>query len=157
MGEYRASPGDLDATGLRFGIVVARYNDPVTSELLAGCRAELVARGAAEDAITTCWVPGAFELALVAKRLAAAGRVDAVICLGAIVRGDTAHFDYVAKGATEGILRAALDTGIPVVFGVLTVDTHQQALDRIGGKEGHKGQEAARTAIETAMLLRDLA
>ncbi len=156
MGEYRAVESELDATGLRVGVVVARYNEPITGALLAGCRSMLAARGAADSDITVCWVPGAFELPLVAKRLATSGAVDAVVCLGAIVRGETAHFDYVAMGATQGILQAGLDTGIPVVFGVLTVDTQQQALDRIGGKEGHKGEEAALTAIEMAGLLRRL-
>lgn len=156
MGEYSFADGELDATGLRVGVVVARFNEPITSELLAGCVAELRERGVAETDLTVAWVPGAFELPLVAKRMASNGRCDAVVCLGAIIRGETAHFDYVAMGATQGILNAGLDTGKPVVFGVLTVDTHQQALDRIGGKEGHKGREAALTAIETALLLRRL-
>ncbi len=156
MGEYSFADAELDATGLRVGVVVARFNEPITSELLAGCVAELRERGVAETDLTVAWVPGAFELPLVAKRMASNGRCDAVVCLGAIIRGETAHFDYVAMGATQGILNAGLDTGKPVVFGVLTVDTHQQALDRIGGKEGHKGREAALTAIETALLLRRL-
>jgi 6,7-dimethyl-8-ribityllumazine synthase len=157
VGEYGAGEVDLDATGMRFAIVVARYNEAITVELLAGCRVAFAEHGAGDDATTVCWVPGAFELPLAAKMLAARGDVDAVVCLGAIVRGETAHFDYVAMGATQGILQAGLDTGVPVVFGVLTVDTQQQALDRIGGREGHKGAEAALTAIEMAALVRSLA
>lgn len=156
MGEYAIADSDLEAGGLRFGVVVARFNEVITSELLAGCVAEFERRGASGDDVSTCWVPGAFELALVAKRFASSGRMDAVVCLGAIVRGETAHFDYIAMGATQGILQAGLDTGVPVVFGVLTVDNQQQALDRIGGKEGHKGEEAALTAIEMARLFRKL-
>ncbi len=156
MGEFALTDADLDARGMRFGVVVGRFNEAITSELLAGCLAEFTDRGASDDDITVCWVPGAFELPVVAKRLAERSAVDAVVCLGAIIRGETAHFDFVAMGATQGTLQASLDTGVPVVFGVLTVDSHQQALDRIGGKEGHKGREAALTAIETAMLLRRL-
>jgi 6,7-dimethyl-8-ribityllumazine synthase len=156
MGEYALADSDLSAAGLRVGIAVARFNEVITAELLAGCRRELARRGAAADDVTVCWVPGAFELPLTAQRLARSGRVDAVVCLGAIVRGETAHFDYVAMGATQGILQAGLDTGVPVVFGVLTVDTQQQALDRIGGREGHKGEEAALTAIEMARLFETL-
>jgi 6,7-dimethyl-8-ribityllumazine synthase len=154
VGEYTVTDAELDAAGLRFGVVVARFNDTITRELLAGCVAEFVRRGAHPHDISTCWVPGAFELPLMAQQLARSRSVDAVVCLGAIVRGETAHFDYVAMGATQGILQAGLDTGVPVVFGVLTVDNQQQALDRIGGKEGHKGAEAALTAIEMALLLR---
>ena len=156
MGEYALADAELSASGLRFGVAVARFNEAITVELLAGCRLELARRGAAPHDVTVCWVPGAFELPLIAQRLARSGRVDAIVCLGAIVRGETAHFDYVAMGATQGILQAGLDTGIPVVFGVLTVDTQTQALDRIGGREGHKGEEAALTAIEMARLLRQL-
>jgi 6,7-dimethyl-8-ribityllumazine synthase len=141
---------------MRVAVVVARFNEPITGALLDGARRELARLGAADTDVTVCWVPGAFELPVVAKRLAGSGAVDAVVCLGAIVRGETAHFDYVAMGATQGILQAGLDTGVPVVFGVLTVDTQQQAFDRIGGKEGHKGEEAAATAVEMATLLRQL-
>jgi 6,7-dimethyl-8-ribityllumazine synthase len=154
MGEYAATEGDLDATGMRFAIAVARFNREITEALLDGAETALRKHDAGD--VTVAWVPGAFELPLVAKRLAASGEVDAVICLGAVIRGETAHFEYVAGEAASGITRAALDTGVPVIFGVLTVDTREQALDRIGGKEGHKGEEAALTAIEMVSLLRAL-
>jgi len=155
MGEYRpASEGELDATGMRVAIVVARFNHDITSELLEGAERILQKQGAA--AVPVLWVPGAFEAPLVAKRLAASGTVDAVICLGAVIRGETAHFEYVAGETAAGITRAALDTGVPVIFGVLTVDDRQQARDRLGGREGHKGEEAALTAIEMVALLRGL-
>ncbi len=154
MGEYAAFEGALDATGMRFGIAVARFNSDVTEKLLEGADAILRKHDAAE--VRVAWVPGAFELPLVAKRWAASNAVDAVICLGAVIRGETAHFEYVAGEAAAGITRASLDTGVPVIFGVLTVDNRAQALDRLGGKEGHKGEEAALTAIEMVSLLRAL-
>ncbi len=157
MGVHEIPESELNGSGLRIGVVVARFNKAITEELLAGCLAEFDRRGVTDLDIEVCWVPGAFELPLVAKQLATKGTVDAVVCLGAIVRGDTAHFDYVAMGATQGILSAALDTGVPVIFGVLTVDNQAQAVDRIGGKEGHKGEEAALTAIEMALLTKSIA
>jgi 6,7-dimethyl-8-ribityllumazine synthase len=154
MGEYAGHEGTLDATGMRLAIAVARFNRDITQRLLEG--AERAAREHGADDVSIVWVPGAFELPLVAKHLAASGAVDAVVCLGAVIRGETAHFEYVAGECASGITRAALDTGVPVVFGVLTVDDRQQALDRVGGKEGHKGEEAAETAIEMVSLLRSL-
>jgi 6,7-dimethyl-8-ribityllumazine synthase len=154
MGEYAAHEGGLDATGMRFGIAVARFNRDVTEKLLEGADATLRKHDAAS--VRVAWVPGAFELPLVAKRWAASGALDAVICLGAVIRGETAHFEFVAGEAAAGIARAALDTGIPVIFGVLTVDNREQAFDRLGGREGHKGEEAALTAIEMVSLLRAL-
>jgi 6,7-dimethyl-8-ribityllumazine synthase len=154
MGEYDAYEGSLDASGMRFAIVVGRFNRDVTEQLLEGAENALRKYDAAD--VTVAWVPGAYEIPLVAKRLAASGTVDAVICLGAVIRGETAHFEFVAGEAAAGITRAALDTGIPVIFGVLTVDTREQAFDRLGGKEGHKGEEAAFTAIEMVSLLRTL-
>ncbi len=154
MGEYSATEGDIDATGMRFAIVVARFNHDITEQLLEGAERILQKQGAAD--VKVVWVPGAFEAPLVAKRFAGSGTVDAVICLGAVIRGETAHFEYVAGETAAGITRAALDTGVPVVFGVLTVDDREQAHDRLGGKEGHKGEEAALTAIEMASLLRGL-
>jgi 6,7-dimethyl-8-ribityllumazine synthase len=154
MGEYAAYEGGLDATGMRFGVVVARFNRDITEKLLEGAEAMLHKHDAAD--VTVAWVPGAYELPLVAKRLAGSGTVDAVVCLGAVIRGETAHFEYVAGEAAAGITRAALDTGVPVIFGVLTVDTREQALDRLGGKEGHQGEEAALTAIEMVSLFREL-
>jgi len=154
MGEYAGHEGTLDATGMRLAVAVARFNRDVTERLLEG--AERVARAHGAGDVSVVWVPGAFELPLVAKHLAASGAVDAVVCLGAVIRGETAHFEYVAGECASGITRAALDTGVPVVFGVLTVDDRQQALDRVGGKEGHKGEEAMETAIEMVSLLRSL-
>jgi 6,7-dimethyl-8-ribityllumazine synthase len=156
VGEYHADPSSVDASGMRVAVVAGRFNLHITGALVEGCVKTLAARGVADADVTIAWVPGAFELPLVAKRLAASGSIDAVVCLGAIIRGETAHFDYVAMGATQGILHAGLDTGVPVVFGVLTVDTLEQAHDRIGGKDGHKGEEAALTAIEMVALLRAL-
>ena len=154
MGEYAGQEGDLDATGMRFAIVVARFNRDITEELLEGAERVLRKHDAAD--VSIAWVPGAFEAPLVAKRFAMSGAVDAVICLGAVIRGETAHFEYVAGETAAGITRAALDTGVPVIFGVLTVDDRDQARDRLGGREGHKGEEAAATAIEMVSLLRRL-
>jgi 6,7-dimethyl-8-ribityllumazine synthase len=154
VGEYTAHEGALDATGMRFGVVVARFNRDVTERLLDGADAVLRKHDAAE--VRVVWVPGAFELPLVAKRLAESGAVDAVVCLGAVIRGETAHFEHVAGQAASGIARAALDTGVPVIFGVLTVDNRQQAHDRLGGPKGHAGEEAACTAIEMVAVLREL-
>ena len=156
MGEYSAGDRTFDARGLRVATVVARFNDHVTTLLLEGATATLAEHGVTGDAAPVYWVPGAFELPVVAKRLAESGEFDAVVCLGAVIRGDTPHFDYVAGESAAGLSRVALDTGVPVVFGVLTTDNLAQALDRCGGAEGHKGAEAAATALETAALLRTL-
>jgi 6,7-dimethyl-8-ribityllumazine synthase len=154
MGEYAAPADGVDGQGMRVAIVVSRFNEPITGELLSGARRALRERGVADDDVTVAWVPGAFELPLVAKHLARSGACDGVVCLGAVIRGDTPHFDYVAGEAARGLQQAALDTGVPIVFGVLTTDTRQQALDRVGGCEGHKGEEAALTALEMIELLR---
>lgn len=148
--------GQLSAPGLRVAIVVARFNELVTRPLLEGARDFLRRQGSSDDDLTIAWVPGSFEMPLVAKQLAQSGQFDAVICLGAVVRGATAHFDHVAGQAASGIARAALDTGVPIVFGILTTDTLEQAMDRAGAKSGNKGWEAAQTAVETATLLRQL-
>ena len=154
MGEYAAHEGSLDARNMRFGIVVSRFNRDITERLLEGAERALRKLDVAE--VVVVWVPGAFELPLVAQRMAWSGSVDAVICLGAVIRGDTPHFEYVASECAAGIARTALDTGTPVIFGVLTVDEREQALDRVGGREGHKGEEAATSAVEMVALLRDL-
>lgn len=154
MGDFAAYEGQLDATGMRFAIAVARFNHDITEELLKGADDALRKHNA--DDVAVAWVPGAYELPIVAKRFANSHTVDAVICLGAVIRGETAHFEYVAGEAAAGITRASLDTGVPVIFGVLTVDNREQAQDRLGGKEGHKGEEAALTAIEMVSLLRAL-
>lgn len=155
MGEYSVGEEDLDASGMRIAVIAARYNEHITKPLVAGALDTLHRHGVRED-VPVCWVPGAFEIPLVAMRLASSARYDAVICLGAVIRGDTPHFDYVAGECASGIGRVALATGIPCVFGVLTTDDLQQALARAGGSEGNKGCEAARTAIEMAALLRRL-
>lgn len=146
--------GGLDAAGLRLAVVVARFNAHVTSKLYDGCRDELAARGLELDTLMTVEVPGCFELPIVARTLAASGGYDAVICLGAVIRGDTPHFDYVSSETASGVQRAALDTGVPVIFGVLTTDNEEQAIDRVGGSHGHKGRDAALTAIEIVHTMR---
>ena len=156
MGEY-APPGDpVDASGMRIAVVAGRFNAPVTEPLLDGALATLAAHGLDPDSVPVCWVPGAFEIPLTAKRLAASGTVDAVICLGAVIRGDTAHFEYVAGPCASGIAQAALETGVPIAFGVLTTNDEDQALARAGGAAGNKGAEAAATAVEMVALLRNL-
>ena len=152
MGTYREHEGALDATGMRIAVVASRFNDHITKPLLDGALATLRELGL--DDVAVWWVPGAFEISLVAQRLASAN--DAVICLGAVIRGDTPHFDYVAGECAAGLQRVALGTGTPIVFGVLTVDTLEQANERIGGSEGHKGEEAARTAVEMVSVLRQV-
>jgi 6,7-dimethyl-8-ribityllumazine synthase len=148
--------GKLRGDGLRIALTCARFNDFITDRLLAGARDGLLRHGVDEASITVVWVPGAFELPLVAKRLAGSGEYDAVIALGAVIRGATGHYDHVAGQAAAGLARAALDTGVPVVFGVLTTDTIEQAIERAGTKAGNKGFEAASTAIELADLMRQL-
>lgn len=148
--------GQRRGEGLRVALVCSRFNELVTERLLAGASDGLLRHGVDEASVTVAWVPGAFELPLAAARLAASGEVDAVVCLGAVIRGATAHFDYVAGQCAAGVMRAQLDAGIPVIFGVLTTETVEQALDRAGGKSGNKGFDAAAAAIEMADLLRQL-
>ena len=148
--------GQRRGEGLRVALVCSRFNELVTERLLAGATDGLLRHGVDEASVTVAWVPGAFELPLAAARLAASGEVDAVVCLGAVIRGATAHFDYVAGQCAAGVMRAQLDAGIPVIFGVLTTETVEQALDRAGGKSGNKGFDAAAAAIEMADLLRQL-
>lgn len=147
--------GSLDGTGLRIAIIASRFNDAIVARLVEGASACLTRHGVAESDIDVYWVPGAWEIPLVAKRLAEGEGVDAVVALGLVVRGQTAHFEYVA-GEAAAIGRVALDSGIPMSFGVLTTETWEQATDRAGGKLGNKGWEAALAALETATLLRDL-
>jgi|SRR5215211_213095 len=156
MGEYTQHEGVLDASGMRVAIVASRFNGDVTELLLDGALDALRSFGLDTDLVSVVWVPGAFEIPLVAKRLAESGEVDAVICLGAVIRGDTPHFDFVATECASGISRVALDTGVPIAFGVLTTDDRDQALARAGGTEGNKGAEAAATAVEMVDLLRQL-
>ncbi len=148
--------GNLIGAGLKFGIVISRFNDAIGKELLRGAQDTLIRHGAAADDIDVAWVPGAFEIPLVAKRMAEGGRYNAVICLGVVIRGATAHFEYVAGQAASGIAAAALTTGVPMLFGVLTTENIEQAVERAGTKAGNKGAEAAMAAIEMANLLRAL-
>ncbi|MCI3948571.1 MAG: 6,7-dimethyl-8-ribityllumazine synthase [Acidimicrobiales bacterium] len=148
--------GALRGEGVRVAIACGRFNDLITERLLAGARDGLLRHGVDEASITEAWVPGAFELPLAASRLAGSGEFDAVICLGAVIRGATGHYEHVAGQCAAGIARVALDTGVPVVFGVLTTDTIEQALERAGTKAGNKGYESAETALEMVDLLRQL-
>ncbi len=156
MGEYAAAADAIDGAGMRFGVVVARFNEDITEPLLDGVLRTFAQQGVADDAVAVVRVPGAFELPLVAQQLARSGTVDGVVCLGAVIRGDTPHFEYVAGEAARGLQEVALATGVPVVFGILTTNTHAQAVDRIGGSEGHKGEEAAATALEMVAILRSI-
>lgn len=146
--------GNLIAKGLKFGVVAGRFNEFISSKLLGGAIDALVRHGADEADIEAAWVPGAFEIPLVAQKMVASKRFDAVICVGAVIRGSTPHFDYVANEVSKGIAKVSLDAGIPVIFGVLTTDTIEQAIERAGTKAGNKGYDAAVTAIEMANLLK---
>ncbi len=148
--------GRLSAAGLRFAIIVSRFNSFVTERLLAGALDALARSGADMEQVETVKVPGSWEIPLVAAELARQKRHDAIICLSAVVRGDTPHFDYVAGQAATGIAKVSAESGIPVAFGVLTTNTFEQAIDRAGGKSGNKGFDAAMTAIEMADLMRTL-
>ena len=148
--------GQLSAAGLRFVIIVSRFNSFITDRLLAGAMDALTRTGAAADLIEIVKVPGSWEIPLVAGEMARTHRYDAVICLSALIRGDTPHFDYIAAEAAKGIAHASLETGVPVSFGVLTTNTLEQAIDRAGAKGGNKGFDAAMAAIEMANLLRTL-
>ena len=152
----RVFEGQLTATGLRFAIVVSRFNSFITERLLAGAMDALTRAGASADLIDVIKVPGSWEVPLVAAELARQHRYDALICLSAVIRGETPHFDYVAAEAAKGIAHIAAETGVPVAFGVLTTNTLEQAIDRAGAKGGNKGFDAAMSAIETANLLRAL-
>lgn len=149
----RTYEGDFDARDLRVAVVVSRFNETISKRLLDGAIDSLLRHGASEDNLSVTWVPGAYELPLAADRVASSGTVDAVVCLGAVIRGETAHFEYVAGGAASGIAEVTLRTGVPVTFGVLTTESTEQAEDRAGGKMGNKGAEAALAAVEMANLL----
>jgi 6,7-dimethyl-8-ribityllumazine synthase len=148
--------GSLDGSGLRIGIVCGRFNDLITERLLSGAERTLARHGVDADDITIVWVPGAFEVPVAARALAASGTVDAVVTLGAVIRGATGHYDQVAGQCAAGVQRASLDTGVPVIFGVLTTDTIEQAIERAGTKAGNKGEESAASAVEMANLLRTI-
>lgn len=148
--------GRLSGEGFRFAVVVSRFNDFIGSRLVEGAMDALVRHGAAQDQVTLVKVPGAFEIPLAAKKLADTGRYDAVICLGAVIRGATPHFEYVAAEVSKGIANVALDTGVPITFGVLTTDNLEQAIERAGSKSGNKGWEAATAALEMVNLFKSL-
>ena len=152
----RELEGGLDGKGLRIGLVVARFNEEVTARLLDGALSALGEHGVSQDQITVAWVPGSFEIPLVARKLAESARYDAVVCLGAVIKKETAHFEYVSDQASTGIAAVGRETGVPVLFGVLTTYSQQQALERSGGKEGNKGYDAAVAAIRMADLMRRL-
>jgi len=148
--------GRLWGQGLSIAIVVARFNELVTRALLSGAEDGLARHGVEPEGVDVAWVPGSFEIPVTARMLAESGRYQAVVCLGAVIRGETPHFDQVANQASSGIARVALDTGVPVIFGIITADTLEQALERAGGKMGNKGYDAAVAAIEMANLMRGL-
>ena len=144
--------GKLLAKGQNFGLVASRFNDFMTKELVSGCIDTLVRHGAEDKDITLVWVPGAFEIPLVAQKMAKTKSFDALICLGTIIRGATPHFDYIAAEASKGVAKVSLDSGMPVIFGIITADTIEQAIERAGTKDGNKGRDAAMSAIEMVNL-----
>ena len=146
--------GQLVSEGIKVGVVCARFNDFLVSKLLSGCEDGLLRRGVRGEDISVAWVPGAFEIPLVAKKMAESGKFDAVIALGAVIRGSTSHYDYVCAEVSKGVAQAALGSGVPVMFGILTTDTIEQAIERAGSKAGNKGAECAQGAIEMVNLLR---
>lgn len=146
--------GQLSAQGLRVGIVVARFNEFINSKLLAGALDALKRHGADEDAVDVAWVPGAFEIPMVAQKMAESKKYDAIICLGTVIRGSTSHYDYVCAEVSKGVAHVGLASGVPTMFGVLTTDTIEQAIERSGTKAGNKGFDAAMAAMEMANLLK---
>ena len=148
--------GNITAEGLRFAIVASRFNEFITAKLLEGALDMLRRHGAAEEAVDVAWVPGAFEIPLTAKKLAACGKYDAVICVGAVIRGATSHYDYVCSEVSKGVAQAGLSTGVPVIFGVVTTENIEQAVERAGTKAGNKGADGAMAAMEMANLLKKI-
>lgn len=148
--------GKLVAQGLRFGVIGARFNEFITGKLLSGAMDALERHGAEKEDIEIAWVPGAYEIPLVAKKMALSNKYDAVICLGTVIRGSTPHFDYVCAEVSKGVAHVGLETGVPTIFGVLTTETIEQAIERAGTKAGNKGFDAATSAIEMANLLRQI-
>ena len=150
----RVFEGELVGRGLRFAAVVSRFNEFISSRLLGGARDAMARHGVGEENLDVAWVPGAFEIPLIAKKMAQTGEYAGVICLGAVIRGSTPHFDYVAAEVSKGVANVSLETGVPVIFGVITADNLEQAIERAGTKSGNKGFDAATSAIEMANLLR---
>ncbi|MDD5166548.1 MAG: 6,7-dimethyl-8-ribityllumazine synthase [Candidatus Omnitrophica bacterium] len=145
--------GNLIVKGRKFGIVASRFNDFITKELVSGCLDTLARHGAGDQDITVAWAPGAFEIPTVAQKMAKSKSYDAVICLGTVIRGSTPHFDYIASEVSKGIAKVSQDSGVPVIFGIITADTIEQAVERAGTKDGNKGRDAAVSAIEMVNLL----
>jgi 6,7-dimethyl-8-ribityllumazine synthase len=152
----RVFEGQIKGEGLRFGIVVSRFNEFISGKLLSGAWDSLTRHGVDAADVSVAWVPGAMEIPLIAQRMARSGDYDAVICLGAVIRGGTPHFDYVAGEVTKGVAQVQLETGLPIIFGVLTTDTIEQAVERAGTKAGNKGWDAAVSALEMANLMQSL-
>ncbi len=152
----RKFEGLYDGEGLKIAIVASRFNEFITSKLVSGAEDCLLRHGVAEDNISLAWVPGAFEIPMVAKKLALSGKYDAIICVGAVIRGATSHYDYVCAEVSKGIAQVGLETGVPVLFGVLTTDTIEQAIERAGTKAGNKGTDCAMGALEMINLLHDI-
>ncbi|MBM6884673.1 6,7-dimethyl-8-ribityllumazine synthase [Pseudoflavonifractor phocaeensis] len=148
--------GKLVSSGIKVGIVVARFNEFITSKLLSGAMDGLLRHNVQEEDIQVAWVPGAFEIPLIASKMAKSGKYDAVICLGAVIRGSTSHYDYVCNEVSKGIAAVSLESGIPVMFGVLTTENIEQAIERAGSKAGNKGSECAEGAIEMVNLIREM-
>ena len=149
----KTAEGNLIAKGKKFAIIASRFNDFITKELVSGCLDTLTRHGVNNEDLSITWVPGAFEVPLLAQKLAKSKSYDALICLGTVIRGSTPHFDYIASEVAKGIAKVSLDTGLPVIFGIITADTIEQAVERAGTKEGNKGRDAALSAIEMANLL----
>ncbi len=149
--------GNLIGTGLKIGVVASRFNELLSTRLVAGAQDALLRHGVAEEDVDVAWVPGGFEIPLVSKKMASSGRYDAVVALGVVIRGGTPHFEYVASEIAKGVSKASLDTGVPVMFGVITADSIEQAVERAGTKSGNKGWDAALAAIEMAHLMRSMA
>ena len=156
MSKMKCYEGKLVSQGIKVGIVCARFNEFIVSKLLSGCQDGLLRHGVREEDIAVAWVPGAFEIPLIAGKMAKSGRYDAVIALGAVIRGSTSHYDYVCSEVSKGIAQVALASDVPVMFGVLTTDTIEQAIERAGTKAGNKGAECAQGAIEMVNLIREL-
>lgn len=148
--------GKLLGEGLRFGVVVSRFNDFITKRLLEGAQDALLRHGVKEEDIEVAWTPGSFEIPLVAKKMATRGKYNAVISLGAVIRGGTPHFEYITSEVTKGVAKVSLDTGVPVIYGIITADTLEEAIERAGTKMGNTGFKAAETALEMANLLQAL-
>ena len=148
--------GNLTAEGLKFGIVVARFNEFITTKLLGGALDTLHRHGAKDEDVDAAWVPGAFEIPLAAKKMAESGKYDAVICLGAVIRGSTSHYDYVCNEVSKGVAQVGMSTGVPTIFGVVTTENIEQAIERAGTKAGNKGADGAMEAMEIANLLKNI-